>query len=417
MESLPETPIIDVPYFDENRFVSPWNFIEDVHPKTTNRKVYIHDVTLRDGEQTPGVVWRLDERVRIAQALDELGVARIEVGIPVVPEVNAAIKELARMNLQAKIVPFARAMKDDIDAAVDAGAEEIVVEHCLNPYINTYVYDLTKQELIERLLRWVSYAKEQGLRTTFMGWDVTRTSFDFVWEIYAKVMQDAKPDALVITDSFGVATPNAIYMAVRKFKEAYPDTPLELHIHNEFGLAMGSVIAGVTAGLDGVHTSVNGLGSRTGNVPTEEVAASLQILLGIDTGVDLGKIGGVSRLVQQISKVPVSPNKPIVGSRVFTEGSGVVTQIVLEFEKLGCRTGMTPYTGELVGRSPYEIVLGPGIGKHTVDFFLDQAGISAKTAEEKGRILEAVRSEARVRKGLLEIEDLKDIVQRVLGSS
>lgn len=414
MKSLPDTPIVDVPYFDENRFVSPWNFIAGVHPETMKKRVYIHDVTLRDGGQTPGVVWRADERVRIALALDELGVEEIEIGMPIVPEVHAAMKELLKRNLRAKIVPFARARQDDIDAAVDAGATAIVVEHCLNPYLNKYVYNLTREQLIERLLRWLEYAKDQGLRTTFMAWDVTRASFDFVWEIYATVVREVRPDALVITDSFGVASPYAIFMAVRRFKEAFPDIPLELHLHNEFGLAMGSVFAAVAAGLDGVHTSMNGLGERTGNVPTEEVAAALQILLGIDTGVDLAKLGSVSRLVQEISKIALAPNKPIVGSRVFTVESGVVTHIIRAMEEIGCRTAMTPYTPELVGHSPVELVLGQGTGRHTIGYFLEQSGIST-TQEEAEEILKIVRKEAEIRKGLLNVEDLKDIARAVLG--
>ena len=325
-----------------------------------------------------------------------------------------AMKELMKHNLRAEIVAFARARQDDIDAAVDAGAEVIVVEHCLNPYVNKYTYDLTKEQVIDRLVRWVAYAKERGLRTSFMGWDVTRASFELVWDIYAAVVRDAQPDALVITDSFGVASPYAIYMAVRRFKKAYPHLPVELHIHNEFGLAVGSVFAAVAAGLDGVHTSVNGLGARTGNVPTEEVAAALQILMGIDTGIVLSKLGSVSRLVRDISKVPLAPNKPIVGSRIFAEGSGVVTQIIQAMEEAGSRTGMTPYSPDLVGHSPIEFVLGKGTGRHTITYFLEQAGISA-TREEAEAILAVVRREAEVRKAVLTMEDLKDIAGAVLA--
>jgi methanogen homocitrate synthase len=251
MESLAESPLADMPY---------------------------HDVTLRDGGQAPGVVWRPQERVRIAPAPNDLGVEEIEGGMLTVPDVQEATKTLLAMNLRAKIVPFARARQDDIDETLDAAASAAVVEHRLNPHLNNCARGLTQDSLVDRLSKWISHAKDQGVWTTFLDWDVIRASFDHVLSIYKQVPQFAHPDALVITDSFGVATPHAAQAAVRHFRAAFPDTPLELHIHNEFGLAMGPVTGAVGAGVDGIHASVNGLGDSTGNIPTEEIAAALEPL-------------------------------------------------------------------------------------------------------------------------------------------
>lgn len=415
MENLDSTPIIDVPYFDKDRYVSPLNFAESVHPCEMSRGIYIHDVTLRDGEQTPGVVWREDERIRIALALNDIGIQEIEVGMPIVPEIKRVTQQLVHMDLQAKIVPFARARQDDIDAALEAGAQSIVVEHCINPYICRYTYGLDEKGMINRCIRWVRYAKENGLRTTFMPWDTTRVSYEFLWKVCEAVVEETAPDALVITDSFGVASPFAILRVVRGLKKSFPHLPLELHIHNEFGMAMGSVVAAVAGGIDGIHSSFNGLGERTGNVATEQVVAAMEILFGINTGVQLNKLCSVSRLVQELAKVRVAPNAPVVGDRLFTVESGVVTQIIQEMTAAGCKTGMTPYAPELVGHDPYELVLGKGTGRNTIGLFLQQIGIEA-TEEQQAKILDRVRAEATLRKALLSLEDLRVIAGEVMGT-
>ncbi len=414
VKDLPEMPLRNAPFFDDNRFVSPWNFEPGVHPAGMSKSVYIHDVTLRDGEQTPGVVWKNDERIRIALALDEIGVQEIEVGMPIVPAVAATTRQLIDMKLKARIVPFARARQDDLDATLGCGATAVVVEHCLNPYLVKHAYGLDSAELIDRCVTWTAYAKEKGLRTTFMGWDVTRAPVDYVLSVYKEVVRQAKPDALVITDSYGLASPFAMFHAVQRFRQAFPSMPLELHIHNEFGMAVGAVVAAIAAGVNGVHTSVNGLGERTGNVPTEEVVACLQIDLGIDAGIDTGKLGGLSRLIRDLSKADLAPNKPVVGSRLYKVESGVVTHVITKMQEAGFKTGIFPFTAELVGQDPVEFLLGAGTGRNTIQYFLGQAGIHA-TDDQADKILAMVHDEGRVRKGLLRPEDLRALAKKVIG--
>ena len=168
--------------------------------------------------------------------------------MPAVSRTYRAISRLVKMNLRATIVPSPAA--GDIDAAVDAGASHIVVEHAVNPYTCYYAYNVDREKLIDRIVSSVNYAKEQGLWTTFMGWDVTRARLDYVLGVYEQVVAEAKPEAVVFTDSFGVATPNAIYHAIRQLKTRLPGVRVEFHVHNEFGMAMGSVLA--DAGVDGI---------------------------------------------------------------------------------------------------------------------------------------------------------------------
>ena len=206
LRELPEMPMLGQPYFSDKKWVSPVNF--EVATPEMSKSIYIHDVTLRDGEQTCGLNWTEQERIDIALALNDLGVKRIEIGMPVVSEdIIRATKKLMEMDLRADIVTFARARKEDIDLSVECGVKHIVVEHAVNPYTCYYAYDVDTERLIKRLVDHIKYAKDCGLKTTFMGWDVTRASLDYVKKVYTAVVEQAEPEAVVYTDGFGVASP------------------------------------------------------------------------------------------------------------------------------------------------------------------------------------------------------------------
>ena len=413
MEVLENMPLEGAPYFNEKKWVSPQNFEPGVMTDEISKSIYIHDVTLRDGEQTCGLNWTEDERIRIAVALDEIGVQRIEVGMPVVSEdIRSAIKRLVSMGLVAEIVPFARSLKGDIDASAECGVRSIVVEHAVNPYLCKYAYDVDTEQLIDRVAGSVEYAKSLGLKTTFMGWDVTRASLDYVRKVYKAVVERSHPEAVVFTDSFGVASPLAIYRAIKALKEDLPGVRVELHIHNEFGMAMGSVVAAAYAGVDGIHSSINGLGERTGNVPTEEVVTALELLLNIKTGIKLEKLASISRLVEEISQVPVWRNKPVMGKRLFMVESGVVIHAKQKLEAHGIKAAMMPYLPEIVGREALQVVLGGSSGKASVAYYLDNLGIEC-TDEEVEAILERVKALGRAKRDLVSEEEFKGIVDEV----
>ncbi|HPU62416.1 MAG TPA: homocitrate synthase [Bacillota bacterium] len=416
MKILDNMPMEGTPWFEKGiKWVSPMNFDPNVRPETTSKRIYIHDVTLRDGEQTCGLHWTEDERVEIALALDRLGVDRIEVGMPVVSkDIRRAITRLVKMDLRAAIVPFARCMKEDIDAARDAGAKHVVVEHAVNPYTCLHGNNVDKEQLIDRIVTSVNYAKEQGLRTTFMGWDVTRATLDYVLGVYERVVRESEPEAVVFTDSFGVASPMAIFHSIRSLKERLPGVRVEFHVHNEFGMAMGSVMAAAYAGVDGIHSSINGLGERTGNVATEEVAAALKLLLDIDTGIDISKLDGVCKMVERITGIPTWRNKPVTGTRLFWLESGVVVDAKTKLEKAGLVPAMCPYMPEVVGREPIKVVMGSFSGKASVKYFLDEKGLE-HTDSQVEEILEKVKALGRVHRRVLEDEEVEAIIAEVLG--
>lgn len=401
MKIIENMPMEGTPYYSDKKWVSPMNFLPEVMPKTTPKKIYIHDVTLRDGEQTCGLNWTEDERVDIAIALNDLGVKSIEVGMPIISDdIVRAVRKLVDMDLYADIVAFCRARKDDIDYAIKAGVDKVIVEHAVNPYTNYYAYRVDTTQLLKRVIDSIEYAQSKGLRVTFMGWDVSRGTLDYTKMVYSEVVEKTKPESVVFTDSFGVATPHAVYHVIRELKKTLGDTPVEFHVHNEFGMAMGAVMAAAYAGVDGIHSSINGLGERTGNVATEEVAAALEILLNIDTGIKLEKIDGITRMVEEISNIPIHRNKPITGKRLFWLESGVPVQAKTRLEKAGIAAAMTPYLAELVGRKNTEIVLGGSSGKENVQIYLDQLKLPYNE-EDIEVLLKKVKEEGRKHRRIL----------------
>lgn len=404
------------PYFDSQYWVSPINY-EDQVKKNYPEKVTIFDVTLRDGEQTPGVAWNEDERVRVALALEKMGIKRIEIGMPAVSDtIGRAVKRLHEMNITSELVALCRAKKEDIDLCEEIGIRSVIVEHSINPYLCKYALNLEVDELIERLVSSIKYAKEKGMHVNFFGWDAFRTSVPYLQKIYGTVVEQAQPDSVTLTDTFGVALPSTVKMTVEKVREVIGDVPLEFHGHNEFGFGTGAALAAIEGGASCVHSAINGLGERTGNVPTEEIVMALELLVGVDTGVDLGQIKEVSKLVEQIGKVPVAMSKAIVGSNLSRVESGLVTDVVYRMKKIGVDTGMSPFVPELIGADPMEYVIGKGSGKANILFYLEKNGydIESITKEQMGDIIAEVKSESRVRKALLDEKILMQIARKVI---
>jgi len=416
LHELPEMKMKGTPYFSENKWVSPLNFMKEIPFNKFPERVKIHDVTLRDGEQTCGLVWREDERVYIAESLSDLGVDRIEVGMPVISDENMrAIKRLTSMNLKSEIVAFCRALRKDIDAAYDSGANRIIVEHAVNPYVNKFVYNSSAEEVISKVVENILYAKDKNMRVTFMGWDTTRSNLDYVLKVFSEIARKASPESVVFVDSFGVATPFSIKFVFEQLRKVISDSiELEFHVHNEFGLAMGSVLAAIVGGACTIHSSMNSLGERTGNVATEQVVVALKILLNINTGVDLTKLWRVSKLIQDISKTSPGYNSPVIGEKLFWVESGIVVAALRKLNAKGIQSAMTPYMPKLVGRDGPEVKLGAFSGKSSVKLFLEAKNISVRN-EEFEKIVDKIQYEGRIRKAVLEESEILRIIYEVIG--
>lgn len=405
------------PFFDRERYwVSPVNFQSEEYKPFQGLSVEIHDVTLRDGEQTLGVSYSLDERVRIAEELSELGVSRIEAGMPIVAEgVAKALKVLMRRNLRARIFSFARAHQKDLQLTIDAGVRHVVIEHNVNPYICRHAYELEAGAVQERIANAIRFAKENGLFVTFMGWDLTRgDDLDFLHGIYKAAVADGGADSITLVDTYGVAAPYACRLLVKKFRDWFPDTLIEFHTHNDFGWGVAGVVEAVAAGAGCIHTSVNGIGERTGNVATEQVAIALELGLKVSTGISLHRIKKASRLVSDITGMRLETNRPVVGDGIFKLETGVAAHVLTKLPK-GFNVGAGPFHSSVIGAPPLQVVPGSGSGRASIEFLLEANNISL-SSDQIDEAVERVKDESRLRRRILTNEEFKDICEKVAGN-
>lgn len=403
-------------YREGKWWMSPLNYEEEVAAPFAGREVHLHDVTLRDGEQTVGVAFSPAERVEIAQALDELGLPRLEIGLPAVSEeVREGMRRIVARGLNAKLYGFSRTLKSDVDLVMDCGLGNVVLQHIMNPYACEAAYGLDRQKVKDRIVTASAYAKEQGLETVFLGWDLTRgDDWDFVEDIYTTLWQEARPDGLVVVDTFGVANPRAIGFLFRKLAGWLPGVPLEFHTHNDMCMANAGIVEAVAAGCSVVHTAFNGLGDRTGNAATEEVAIMLELGLGVSTGIQLEGIMNVSLMVENISRRTVPANKPIVGRGLFDLETGIDLDLHRKFAASGFDITVHSFHPGLVGQDPVKLALGKNSGAAAVEFFVDQYGLSASKEQVK-EMTDRVKWQGRIEHALLTDSQFLRICREVLG--
>jgi methanogen homocitrate synthase len=378
-------------------------------------RVEIYDVSLRDGEQCPGVVYRAEDKVKIAQLLDEVGVHRIEAGMPVVSEEDfRAVKEIATMGLRAKVKAFCRARRDDIDTALKAEVWGVLIELPSSKHLIEQGYRWTEERVVNMAVDAAQYAKDHGLHTTFFNVDSTRADERFLEQLIKTVVEQAKVDAIAVVDTFGVAAPWGFAHLVGKIR-SWVDVPLEVHCHNDMGLAVANSLAAITAGAQVIHTNVNGLGERSGGAALEEVAVGLRFLLNYDLGMNLKALRKLSLLVQEISGVKMPPIKPVVGDQSFAYEAGIAIMFAERFREQGYLQGALPYLPELVGNE-YKVVLGKKSGGHSIAAKLKELGLQVD--EEKiPAILERVKTRSIEKRGPISDEEFKAIVQEVLVES
>ena len=343
--------------------------------------------------------------MKIAQALDELGVQRIEAGMPVVsPEDKDVATELARLGLQAEIWGFCRCIRSDIDACIECGISSVICEIATSDF-KMKAYRLTKDRVIERMVDAVAYAKEHGLKVAFFDVDMTRTGLEFLEEMYVTAVNEAHADEVVVVDTLGVATPETIFYLTKKVRE-WVNVPIHVHCHNEFGLGTASSIAAVKAGAEWVHVTVNGIGEKSGNTDLAEAAMALLLFYKKDVGLKYDKLCDVSKLVQELSGIKMPPNKPIVGNSVFKRESGVTVLQLIRYPP-----AVEPYPPELVGATR-EIMIGKKSGRHSIKWKLEKLGITA-TEQQTVKILEKVKRNSIQKKGGITDEEFKMIVSDI----
>jgi isopropylmalate/homocitrate/citramalate synthase len=397
-------------YFRENEWwVSPYNFVPEVrNTYQLPKSVSIHDATLRDGEQTPGVVMSIAEKVEIAEKLDEIGVDRIEAGMPAVSDQDfQAIKQISKLGLKSKIYTFARAINADIDKALECGCHGVIIEVPIGYPKLKYQFKWTWEDVLRKSVPVINYAKSRGMHVVYFPYDTTRAREDDLSNVLTRIMQEAPPDSVGVVDTMGCILPEAMKFMVRMVKKL-TNLPVEVHTHNDFGMAVATELAGVEAGAECVHSCANGLGERTGNAALEELIVALHVLYGYDTKYNLAKLPELGELVSRISRFPIAANKPILGDRNFTRESGIGVDLVVKepLAMFGTHPALTGRKGE--------VVLGKKSGKLSITYNLEQMGITDADDEAVGEMLKRVKDKGIEKRGLLTPDEFREIVDSVL---
>ncbi len=338
--------------------------------------IRIFDTTLRDGEQTPGVSFTPDEKMEVAIQLDKLGVDVIEAGFPSATQgEQKALKDLMGAGLKAEVCALTRALRSDIDIAMPYNVNSIHTFISTSKVQMKYALNMTPEQILKATVDSVQYIKDHGFICEFSPMDATRSEFGFLKKV-CKAAEEAGADRINIPDTVGIMAPHAMEKLIRDLK-AVLKTPLSVHCHNDFGLAVANSLAGVLGGAFQVHVAVNGLGERAGNASLEEVVMGLHRIYKKKTGVNTRLLYGTSKLVSRLTGVVVQPNKAVVGDNAFAHESGIHTRGVtvkpLTFE---------PFRPEVVGRRR-RLLAGKLSGSHGVKAELEEAGIRPTEAQLK----------------------------------
>ncbi|MDI6895879.1 homocitrate synthase family protein [Methanocella conradii] len=375
------------------------------HVKMGLLDVEICDVTLRDGEQTPGVSFTKEEKMEIARTLDEIGVEVIEAGFPVVSQGEKdAVKAIARMGLDAKICCLARAVKEDVDAVLDCDADIVGIFMGTSELHLKYKHKKTQEEAIDCMVTALEHAKRHGLVVRFAAEDSTRTDLEFLKRFY-KAGEEAGADYVSIADTVGAMNPTTMKYLVSEIRKAV-SIPVCVHCHDDLGLAVANTLAAAEAGARQLHTTVNGIGERAGNAALEEVLMGLLIHYNVDR-YDTTRLKGLSDMVARYSGIAVAKNKAVVGANAFAHESGIHIAALLENDRT-----YELYSPELVGGSR-EFILGKHSGSKALCYMARQMGYTLSQAETS-LILEEIKRLSDMKKSLRK-EELAELISRTLA--
>ncbi|MEM2901780.1 MAG: hypothetical protein QXO32_03490 [Candidatus Bathyarchaeia archaeon] len=403
------------PWIGPKWISSRWNFDEAVLKEMSlPSKVQIYDVTCRDGEQRPGVVFRREDKVKIARKLDEVGIHRIEAGMPAVSEDDfEAVREIAHLGLSAKVLAFSRARRDDVDLALKCDVDGVLIEVPSSDALIELGFDWTKNRVLEAAVDSTGYAKKHGLYVAFFPYDTTRADPVYERKLMTSVVEESHVDSMAVVDTFGCASPQGMARLVRTVK-SWINVPLEVHCHNDLGLATANSLAAVTAGAEVVHTNVNGIGERAGGAATEEVVVGLRVLYGVDLGIRYENLVELSKLVEELSQVKVPSHKPVVGDTAFGYEAGIPVMFCRRLKKIDRLEVALSYLPEFVGNKLY-IAFGKKSGRHGVEWRLEEMGLKASD-EQVGEILAEVKSLGIEKRRALTDKEVDQIIKKHVKS-
>jgi isopropylmalate/homocitrate/citramalate synthase len=364
--------------------------------------VGLYDTTLRDGEQTVGVVLDPEQKLEIARLLDDLGVDRIEAGFPRVSQDDwDAVRLISDAGLRAEVWGFSRAVPADLEALVELGVRASVIESPISD-LKLDAIGVSREKMLERITAAMRFAAEHGIHAAFFGVDSTRAQPDFYEQVY-KAAVDAGAKEVAVVDTLGIASPEAVADLVgRTVDWVGPDVPVHFHGHNDFGLATAAAVAAVQAGASWVHGTINGMGERAGNANLGEVALALRALYGVESNLRLEKVREVSERVRELSGYALEPWKPVTGETLFRRESGAVAS---QFHD---PPSIEPYSSELVNATR-EIVLGKKSGLDSVRIKAEELGLDLPE-ERRADVLARVKELGTRKRGVVGDDEFRELV-------
>jgi isopropylmalate/homocitrate/citramalate synthase len=372
-------------------------------------KVQFHDVSLRDGEQQTGVVFSAEDKIRIAEKLDEVGIHRIEAGMPAVsPDDEKAVRAIARLGLEAKVFAFSRCIVDEVKRIADMGVAGVVIEIPTSEHLLKHAYRWPIEKAIELSVSATRTAHENGLYTVFFTIDGTRTDFEWYLRLVETVAREGHMDSLAVVDTFGSLMPSAVPSYVRRLKSRIK-VPLEIHFHDDYGCGTANTLLALANGAEVAHTTVTSIGERAGNVGYEELTLALLTCYGVDTGLKHAKMSELSRLVRKIAEISIPTNRPIVGDLLFQIESGIIATWFLncgDEHVLEC----FPYHWRLVGQRDAGVVLGKNSGLDSVRHWLKKIGREV-SEDQLPQLLTDVKRRSYELRGLLTEEDFERLAE------
>ena len=367
-------------------------------------RVGLYDTTLRDGEQTVGVVLDPEQKLSIAVALDGLGIDRIEAGFPRVSQDDAeAIRLIMGAGLDAEVWGFSRAVAQDIEALLELGVRAAVVESPVSEG-KLAAYGISHDKLLDRVRTACAAGSDAGVRICFFGVDGSRAELPFLERVYNTAVEAGAAEVAVV-DTLGAATPEAAAFLVARAREWLgPDVPIHWHGHNDFGLATAAAVAAVRAGAGWVQGTINGMGERAGNADLGEVALALESLYGATTGLRFERLVEAATLVRELSGYDLAPWKPGTGENLFVRESGAVAS---QFHD---PPAIEPFSAELVG-ADRRLVLGKKSGLDSVRIRAQELGLDLSD-DARTAVLSEVKRLGAEKHGLVTDEEFRAIVEQ-----
>jgi len=364
--------------------------------------VGLYDTTLRDGEQTVGVVLDPEQKLEIARALDELGIDRIEAGFPRVSDDDRrAVELISAAGLRAEVWGFSRAVPADLEALVELGVRASVIESPISD-LKLDAIGVSREKMLGRITDAMRFADEHGIHAAFFGVDSTRAELGFYEQVYRGAVE-AGAKEVVVVDTLGIASPEAVGELVGRTVEwVGADVPVHFHGHNDFGVATASAVAAVRAGATWVQGTINGMGERAGNADLGEVALALRALYGVESNLRLDRIRAVSERVRELSGYALAPWKPVTGETLFRRESGAVAS---QFHD---PPSIEPYSSQLVA-TDRGIVLGKKSGIDSIRIKADELGLDVPE-ERQAALLAAVKRLGTEKRGLVSDDEFRALV-------